>query len=368
MTEGRNLRVGIVGLGAIAEIACAGFQSVDGIDVSVVCDIDADRADSVAAALGVAASTTDHRSAVARDDVDLVYVATPPKAHCAVTLAAIAAGKHVLCEKPLALERAEAEAMLGAAVAADVVHAVGHQLRYEPHFRHLRRLVADGFVGETRVVQLSVLSDFGTRPDMLPYYAHWTTRRADGGGLILGNVTHYIDLVRAIFGDMTLTSAIPAIGVPMRPLLTDSALLRSGRAVAEGPLQAVDTEDAVVAIGELATGGVISISSGWSLHHPAGNALDVYGSEGTLRYRDGGLGTNAELLGARSTDAELRALDVPEDLRFEEPVHAQLGRDLRRSFNDRTAPFAYATFADGLRTQQIVDAMVGHDASERTGA
>src|SRR6202020_625678 len=99
----------------------------------------------------------DYRELIARDDVEVVNVCTPPASHAEMTIAALEAGKHVVCEKPLAIDLGQAQAMAAAASAAraknpELVDAVHHEMRYMPHRRVLRDLVASGYLGELRYV------------------------------------------------------------------------------------------------------------------------------------------------------------------------------------------------------------------------
>ena len=119
---------------------------------------------AAAAAYGIPEHTTDWRALVTRDDIDVVDICTPPGTHAEIAQAAAAAGKAVLCEKPLALTYPEAAAALAAVTGAGVHHAVGFNYRRLPAVALMRRMVADGAVGEVRLWRATWLSDEFTDP------------------------------------------------------------------------------------------------------------------------------------------------------------------------------------------------------------
>jgi predicted dehydrogenase len=135
--------------------------------MSVLCGRDAAKAAAAAEKLGWAEHATDWRDVVTRDDVDLVDICTPGDSHAEIALAALAAGKHVLCEKPLANSVAEARAMTSAAEAAranGVRSMCGFNYRRTPAVALMRQLIADGRIGEIRHVRARYLQDWIVDP------------------------------------------------------------------------------------------------------------------------------------------------------------------------------------------------------------
>ena len=162
---------------------------------------DAGAAGAAAARWGWAAASTDWREAVARDDVDVVDVVTPGDTHAEIAIAALDAGKHVLCEKPLANAVAEAEAMADAAARAaarGVFAMLGHTYRRLPATTLARDLVAAGRLGEIRQVRAAYLQDWLVDP-AVP--ATWRLRRDRAGSGALGDIgAHIVDLTQFITG------------------------------------------------------------------------------------------------------------------------------------------------------------------------
>ena len=189
-----------------------------GIEVRALVGRDPDKTAKRAERFGIEHATTDRREAFARDDVDVVAVTTPPHAHAEVVLEAVAAGKHVLCEKPFARDLAEAREMLRAADAAGVVHLLGTEFRFAPGQALLTRAVRSGAIGDPRFV-LFVLQ-LPTLTDPAAEMPAWWDDAAEGGGWLGAQGTHVIDQVRTTIGDITRVSATLMTLSP-RPMTAD---------------------------------------------------------------------------------------------------------------------------------------------------
>ena len=173
--------------------------------MTVVCGRDAQRAEEAAARLGWTESATDWRSVVARDDIDVIDICTPGDSHAEIAVAALAAGKHVICEKPLANTVAEAEEMVEAAARAnaDGVRAmVGFTYRRVPAIALARRLVAEGRIGEVHHVRAQYLQDWIADPEAP---LSWRLEKDKAGSGALGDIgAHIIDLTQFITQDLSL--------------------------------------------------------------------------------------------------------------------------------------------------------------------
>ena len=176
-----------------------------GIAVVALVGRDAAKAADRAARFGVPHAGADLSAALALPGVDVVAVATPPHTHAAIVLAAVAAGKHVLCEKPFARDAAEARTMLDAAEAAGVVHLLGTEFRFATGQAHLTRVVRAGTIGEPRhaVLQLQIPS----LVDPTAVMPAWWEQRDEGGGWLGAYGSHVIDQVRATLGEIAGVSA-----------------------------------------------------------------------------------------------------------------------------------------------------------------
>jgi predicted dehydrogenase len=349
------MRIGVIGAGFITELAIAGFQAADDVSVAAIAARKAPRAEALAAKFGIEHALDDHRALLAMDDIDLVYVATPPATHHALVLDVIAAGKHVLCEKQFAMTAAEAGDMLRRATAAGVVHAITHPSRYLPPYLAARGLVAAGFLGQTQLVRIGAFADFALKPNMPPYYASWSSRRAEGGGL-RDYLCHHLDHVRYIFGGFDLVAATTLIAKASNALLAPGIDIRdvwAGAAQTAGS-EPADAYDTAVVLGTLPGGGLLSVAAGWSLNHPAGVDWQMYGQDGVLRLR--GAAFASEIEGAAAGEGDFRSMLAPDP----PPTspYTLLAADLRDAIADRSHVPAFATFHDGLELQKILDRIV----------
>jgi predicted dehydrogenase len=360
---GGRLRIGLVGTGFGKRVHLPGFAALaDTVEVTAVCSARQSRAEEVAALFSIPFATDDYRDLVTAPDVDLVDICTPPDNHREIALAAIAAGKHVLCEKPMALTAEQARQMTECATAAGVVHAVNHEMRLTPTWRYLRDLVRDGYLGRLRFVSVTVHAPHGTDPSQEPYYWGWLSQADKGGGFLTGMLSHQIDLVRFAFGEITDVAGRTQTLVPERPVLTFD--YRDGDPI--GPdtptsgTRLADANDTACLAGRLAGDAVLVVSGSWVLPYGRGTRVEAYGSHGMLL-----VDTEGTLSGARIGATEVARLTVPARyaLPLVEAKHrlvphftAQAGL-LAAAARDRAEVpnGSYATFADGLALQEIID-------------
>jgi predicted dehydrogenase len=218
--------------------------------MAALCGRNATAVRAAAARLGWAATETDWRALVKRDDVQLVDVCTPGDGHAEVAIAALEAGKHVLCEKPLANTLDEAEAMAAAAdrAAARGVRAMtGFNYRRVPAIALARQLVTDGRIGQIRHVRASYLQDWLVDPESP---LTWRLQRERAGSGALGDLgAHIVDLAQYLTGELIAgVSAATATFVRERPLEGGGS----------GP---VTVDDAAVFTARLASGALASFEA-----------------------------------------------------------------------------------------------------------
>src|SRR4051794_26368018 len=185
----------------------------------------AEAVQAAATKLGWKETETDWRKLIARDDVELVDVCTPGDSHAEIAIAALQAGKHVLCEKPLANTVEEAEAMVAAADAAratGVRSMVAFNYRRVPAIALARRLVADGRLGTIRHVRAVYLQDWIVDPE---FPLVWRLQRDKAGSGALGDIgAHIVDLAQYVLGDVLMgVSAVTETFVRTRPLPSASS-------------------------------------------------------------------------------------------------------------------------------------------------
>ncbi|MGW3606039.1 Gfo/Idh/MocA family protein [Micromonospora sp. NPDC005161] len=259
--------------------------------MALICGRDTGKVADAADRLGWDAYTTDWRDLISRDDIDVVDVCTPGDSHAEIALAALAAGKHVLCEKPLANTVAEARAMAAAADtarAAGVRSMCGFNYRRVPAVTMMRQFVADGRLGVIRHVRATYLQDWIVDPQ---FPLVWRLQKDRAGSGALGDIgAHIIDLTQFVTGQrITGVSAVTETFVKERPLPAGSSGLAAsvdGGGSADGNASAtgaVTVDDAAVFVARL-DGGALATYEASRFATGRKNALrvEINGSLGTV--------------------------------------------------------------------------------------
>ena len=197
--------IGIVGCGVIGNRLAAAIDDHDRFELAAACDLDADRAEALAAEYGTERTTvsTDHEALISLDGLDVVYVGVPPLAHREVVADALAADRHVICEKPIAADAETGRDLAALEAETDRVTAVNLPFRYTPGFVRLRELVESGTIGDPRRVELRFR--FPQWPREWQDVA-WLESREQGGPLREVG-THFLFGVQELFGPVETVSA-----------------------------------------------------------------------------------------------------------------------------------------------------------------
>lgn len=232
------VRVALIGCGGITlQNHLPGLALCPGTRVVALCDTDPAALERARLQTGIDTVSTRHEDILAREDVDAVIIATPNVTHAAIARAAVAAGKHVLCEKPLAMDAAEARSMADAADRAGVRHMTAFTYRFVPAMRYLVSLVQRGALGQIRHYRSCRLQDWGTRG------LGWRqVRRLAGTGELGDMLSHRIDFAHLLAGPIARLVADLKTLTPVRgdaPNDTDDwvALLAQFRSGASGVLE-----------------------------------------------------------------------------------------------------------------------------------
>ncbi|MFC7932237.1 Gfo/Idh/MocA family protein [Streptomyces cinereoruber] len=339
--------------------------------LAAVAGRDADAVRAAARRHGWAAAETDWRALIARDDVQLVDICTPGDSHAEIAIAALEAGKHVLCEKPLANSVAEAEAMTaaaGAAAARGRIAMVGFNYRRVPALAYARGLVAEGRLGALRHVRVTYLQDWLVDPD---FPLTWRLEREHAGSGALGDLgAHAVDLAQYLAGEPLVgVSALTETFVRERPLLAGAATGLSS-APAGGTHGRVTVDDAALFTGRLASGALASFEA---TRMAAGrkNALrlEINGERGSLafdleRLNELSFHDHTEpavtagfrrVLVTEPGHPYLEGWWPPGHALGYEHTFAHQARDLVHAVATGTAPAP--SFADGLQVQRVLAAV-----------
>src|SRR5258708_282511 len=197
LAKNRMIGVGIIGAGFARTTEIPGFKDCIGARVVAIASAHRERAQSVADEFKIRNVANDWRELVARDDVDLVSVVTPPATHMEITLAALEHGKHVLCEKPMALNAAEAKRMMERAPEAGALALIDHELRFLNGRRTMRAMLGSGAIGTVRHCNYVFRSDYRGVLDR-PW--DWWSDESRGGGTLGAIGSHVIDSFRWMLG------------------------------------------------------------------------------------------------------------------------------------------------------------------------
>ncbi|WP_285042485.1 Gfo/Idh/MocA family oxidoreductase [Plantibacter sp. LMC-P-059a] len=373
------LRVAIVGYSFMGSIHAQAWTTAPrffdlgpGVELVAVSGRDAEAARAFADRFGIADVETDWRALLTRGDVDVIDICTPGHLHAEIAIAALDAGIHVLCEKPLANTLEEAERMVAAAeraAARGVQAMVGFSYRRTPALAYAQRLVADGRLGTIRHIRAQYLQDWIVDPD---FPLVWRLDAEQAGSGALGDLgAHIIDLVGFVTGqELTGVSALSSTFITERPLPDASSGLSATSTAATPRTGTVTVDDAVVFIGRT-DGGALATFEATRFATGRKNAmrLEVDGSDGSITFdfeRMNELEFHDHTLPAE--EAGFRRILVTEPghpyagawwpaghgLGYEHTfVHevADLARDL--AAGRRPEP----GFADGLRVQRILTAV-----------
>src|SRR5690606_28803288 len=187
-----NMRVALVGAGSFGQQHLRAYSLLDGVEVAWICDRDPEAAVRAAASFGVPRATADLADVLEDPDVDLVDVVTPVASHAPQAIEALAAGKSVLCEKPMALNLDQAREMVAAEAASEGQLHVKYHQRFDPVHERVRDAIADGVYGEALTAHFSLLGD---HMQALRSRSHWRGDPAvTGGGCLFESGSHLVDL------------------------------------------------------------------------------------------------------------------------------------------------------------------------------
>ena len=345
------VRVGIIG-GGYGRAHIAGFQAA-GCAVVALCQRNVQRARALAERYGVPSVFDRWDRMIEEGRPEIVVIATPPHLHRPIAVAALAAGAHVLCEKPLSLNVEEAVSMVEAARRAGRVAMTGFNWRFPAAMQRFHALVEGGAVGRPLHIAGRWM---GARWADEQSPATWRMDRAQAGHGAMGDMgVHLVDLVRWHFGELARVTAHGGIAYPDRG--------------APGTDRPPDAEDYCTVLGELASGAQVSLSVSRVAHGMNGHELDVFGTEGALRYRlvrEGPRWYRGALWHAGSGGKPFVPVRAPAGLPRSagegDPVEvlgkatiAPLARRLVKAIRRRESPAP--SFEDGLRAQAVLDAV-----------
>jgi predicted dehydrogenase len=351
LTQKSFVGIGIIGAGFARTTQIPAFRACAGARVVAIASRHQENAERVAREFDIPVVCETWQEVVAREDVDLVSVVTPPSTHAEMTLAALDAGKAVLCEKPMALDAAEARAMRDRALARGAFAHIDHELRFLPGRRRMREMLQGGEIGRVRHAKFFFRSD--SRATSERGWDWWSDE--DAGGGVLGAIgSHAIDSLRWLLGaEVSEVFCSLATHVRERP---DKE---------SGEMRRVTTDDEANLLLRFAGGELTESATGTASLSvvESGNGehrVEVFGERGALRIEESG-----ELWHASVGSEEWRRIEV-EDGRLAPGMgnasswsrgFTEFAREIVAALTDgRTTVEEAATFEDGYRIQRVLDA------------
>ena len=201
MTNSEPLGLGLIGCGAFGQFCLDAYSSIDCVKAVAVADVRAEAAESFGKTFSVPAYN-DPADLIADESVQIVHIATPPSSHHQLVLAAAGAGKHVLCEKPLAMNLDQADEMLDAVAGSGTIAPVNFVLRYNQVTAALKRIIDSGVLGQV----LSARLTNGASDSMLAPN-HWFWDKKVSGGIFIEHGVHFFDFYNSLLGDGVVMDA-----------------------------------------------------------------------------------------------------------------------------------------------------------------
>lgn len=361
-TQEKTIKVGVVG-GGFGRVHILAYRVTPGVEVTAFCQRTKARAEQIAREFGIPQVFTDYQEMLAHGGLDAVSLTTPTNVHLAMASEAFDHGISALCEKPLAMNKEEAAAMLKRGEDARLIHMTAFNFRFIPAFNRMKELMEEGYVG-SRVLHVEANWFSERRADPNTPFGWRDQKEAVGFGAMGDMGVHLVDLVRWLAGDFRRVCGQQAIFTKERPL-ADSSGTRE-----------VSVEDCAIFIGELAGGGLVSFAANAAARGSPHQEIRILGDRGVLRAAvdrtkpDWMIG---ELWGAQG-DGATEPLEIPEALkeRLIPSDQRRVAREaifanLTRRFTDsiRTGEQPSPSFRDGLEAQKVLDAV---EKSAETGS
>jgi predicted dehydrogenase len=368
----RKLKAAVIGAGFMGRTHTEAIRRLGNVEVAAVAAITEDEARRFAAANSIEWATADVDAVLKDPSIDGVHICTPNNLHAPIALKALKAGKHVLCEKPLAMSAAEARAMLALAEKKGLCHATNHNLRYYPVVQQMRRMIENGDLGDILVVQGTYSQDW------LLYETdfNWRILKKDNGPLrVVGDIgSHWMDMIQHV------------TGLPITALCADLKTIHSTRKKPKVAVETfagktlkpsdyedvkIDTEDyggVLLHLGDKARGAYTvsqvnagcknrfefyvfgtKCGAGWNQERPDELWIGYRNEPNRIVLKDPALlypkaASYADLPGGHSEGYD--------------DCHKMLFRRFWARVADPSQPIEYPTFADGVRGMELLEKVI----------
>jgi len=375
----KKIKTAIIGTGFMGKVHAENVRRLGNVEIVAVAGTSDDKAREFGQSIGVERTTGDYRTLLNDPEIDAVHVLTPNALHYPMCKAAIAAGKHVLCEKPFTMTSAEAKELVDLAARAKIVNAIQHNLRYYPVVQQIRRMIEAGDLGEILIAQGTYSQDW------LLYETDWNWRiesKSNGALRAMGDIgSHWMDMIQHLTGQrITALCADLATFFKTRKRPKGSIETFAGKTLSPADYQPVeiDTEDfgaVLLHLGERAR-GVFTVSQ-MSAGRKNMFTFDIYGTRA-------GVSWNQERpdelwIGQRNAPNQVIVKDpsllYPKAAAYADlpgghsegydDTHKQVFKHFYAKVADASAPVDYPTFEDGLVGMQLLEKVL--ESSKKNG-
>jgi len=341
------MKIGIVGASFARAAYLPALRHVDDTEVVAIASSRLESAQSAASEFGVGSAYDDWQMMLDKHQCDLVLIATPTDLHAPITLAALDRGAHVLCEKPTAMDATEAKTMLDKAEDLGRVHMIDHELRFNPNRTRIAELTASGELGDIRHVNIANIGASWANPASRPK-GDWWSLAEHGGGRLGANGSHQVDMLRWWLG-------------PVRSVVGQALTVLPDRLDKKtGEAWTATADDLAYFTMEMESGALAQVFMSGVAANNIGNLTQVFGSKGTVVLDN----DNERLMYAKAGESF-------SDISVEDPNAALPGlnkgvwnvsvvgalRELTAAIREGRGLQRGATFEDGLKNQQVLDAV-----------
>ena len=265
-------RIGIVGCGGIAHQKHfpALTNAADRVELVAFCDLIRERAEEAAKEFGAPGAKVyeDYHELLKDESIEIVYVLTPYVAHCPISVAAFEAGKHVLCEKPMAASVEDAEKMMEAWKKSGKMFTIGYQNRFRPDSQTMKRMCNDGEMGEIYYAQAHALRRRG-----VPTWGVFTDKAQQGGGPLIDIGTHSLDLTLWLMDNYEPASVT---GVTFDKLGKTLQPQNQGNFLGTWDPDTYEVEDAAFGFITMKDGSLITLDATWILNSTEERCASTY--------------------------------------------------------------------------------------------
>ncbi len=354
-----KIRIGIVGTGFAKTVQIPAFQKIDGAEVISVASGHPENAEKVARDFNIAHFTGDWRETVRRDDVDLICITTPPIFHREMTLFALEHDKHVLCEKPMAMNADEAREMLEKSKEKNLLALIDHELRFLNGRRKAREIIQSGEIGKIRHAKYNFRAPHRGSSEH-PW--NWWSDSESGGGALGAIGSHVFDSLRWFTG-----AEISDVFCQLQTHVKERPDAKSGA------MKRVTTDDELNMIlrfagGDLTEDATANVSCSMVEYPAYQNRIEIFGTTGAIRVEHDGefyVGKAGEEAW-RKADIELNeAVEGARATGWNNGFLAFAAEIIKALQAGKTTVENAATFADGYQIQLLLDAA---RKSDKTGA